>query len=103
MLTNLPNFDTAWREGQPAFLPVTYRFSLYSPFVCTYNIAVKFKKSLCCLTVNEARDMPQVLVWDIETMPDLRGFAAANALDGKSDDEVRAVMGDKFPKRKRVM
>jgi len=47
--------------------------------------------------------MPQVLVWDIETMPDLRGFAAANALDGKSDDEVRAVMGDKFPKRKRVM
>ena len=62
MLTNLPNFDTAWREGQPAFLPVTYRFSLYSPFVCTYNIAVKFKKYLCCLTVNEARDMPHVLV-----------------------------------------
>lgn len=42
--------------------------------------------------------MPHVLVWDIETIPDLRGFAAANALDGKSDDEVRAAMGDKFPK-----
>jgi len=39
-----------------------------------------------------------VLVWDIETVPDLCGFAAANGLDGKSDDEVRAAMGDKFPK-----
>jgi hypothetical protein len=28
--------------------------------------------------------MPHVLVWDLETMPDLRGFAAANDLDGKS-------------------
>jgi predicted PolB exonuclease-like 3'-5' exonuclease len=42
--------------------------------------------------------MPHVLVWDIETVPDLRGFAAANSLEGRSDDEVRAVMGDKFPK-----
>jgi predicted PolB exonuclease-like 3'-5' exonuclease len=42
--------------------------------------------------------MPHVLVWDIETIPDLRGFAAANGLDGKSDDEVRTEMGDKFPK-----
>ncbi len=39
----------------------------------------------------------------IETEPDLRGFAAANALDGKRDGEVRAVMGDKFHKRKRVV
>ena len=42
--------------------------------------------------------MPHVLVWDIETVPNLRGFAAANSLEGRSDDEVRAVMGDKFPK-----
>jgi predicted PolB exonuclease-like 3'-5' exonuclease len=42
--------------------------------------------------------MPHVLVWDIETVPDLRGYAAANGLDGKSDDEVRAAIGDKFPK-----
>jgi len=42
--------------------------------------------------------MPHVLVWDIETIPDLRGFAAANYLDGKSDDDVRTEMGDKFPK-----
>jgi predicted PolB exonuclease-like 3'-5' exonuclease len=42
--------------------------------------------------------MPHVLVWDIETVPDLRGFAAANGLDGKSDDEIRAEIGDKFPK-----
>ena len=42
--------------------------------------------------------MAYILVWDLETVPDLRGFAAANALDGKSDDEVRAAIGDKFPK-----
>jgi 3'-5' exonuclease len=39
-----------------------------------------------------------ILVWDLETVPDLRGFAAANGDDGKSDDEIRAEMGDKFPK-----
>jgi predicted PolB exonuclease-like 3'-5' exonuclease len=38
------------------------------------------------------------MVWDIETVPDLRGFAAAKGLVGKRDDEVRAEMGDKFPK-----
>jgi hypothetical protein len=27
-----------------------------------------------------------------------RGFAAANGHDGRTDDEIRAVMGDKFPK-----
>jgi predicted PolB exonuclease-like 3'-5' exonuclease len=42
--------------------------------------------------------MPHVLVWDIETVPDISGFAAANGLDGKSDDEVRTELGDKFPK-----
>jgi 3'-5' exonuclease len=41
---------------------------------------------------------PSVIVWDIETVPDLRGFAAAKGLVGKRDDEVRAEMGDKFPK-----
>jgi hypothetical protein len=35
-----------------------------------------------------------VIVWDIETVPDIKGFAAANGHDGKSDDEVRAEMGD---------
>jgi 3'-5' exonuclease len=39
-----------------------------------------------------------IIVWDIETVPDLRGFAAANDLVGKGDAEVRAVLGDKFPK-----
>ena len=42
--------------------------------------------------------MPHVLVWDIETVPDLAGFAAANGHDGKSDGEIRAELGDKFPK-----
>jgi len=27
-----------------------------------------------------------VLVWDLETVPDLRGFAAANGHDGKRSD-----------------
>ena len=27
--------------------------------------------------------MPHVLAWDIETVPDLRGYAAASGLEGK--------------------
>jgi 3'-5' exonuclease len=42
--------------------------------------------------------MSNVIVWDIETVPDLKGFAAANGHVGKNDDEVRAELGDKFPK-----
>jgi predicted PolB exonuclease-like 3'-5' exonuclease len=42
--------------------------------------------------------MPHVLVWDIETVPDLKGFASANGLDGKTDEEIRAALGEKFPK-----
>jgi predicted PolB exonuclease-like 3'-5' exonuclease len=42
--------------------------------------------------------MNHVLVWDLETIPDLQGFAAANYLTGKTDAEIREVMGDKFPK-----
>ena len=38
------------------------------------------------------------IIWDLETVPDLRGFAAANYLIGKTDAEIREVMGDKFPK-----
>jgi 3'-5' exonuclease len=41
---------------------------------------------------------PSVIVWDLETVPDLAGFAAANDLVGKSDVEVREAIGDKFPK-----
>ena len=39
-----------------------------------------------------------LIVWDIETVPDLRGFAAANGHDGKADHEIREAMGEKFPK-----
>jgi hypothetical protein len=42
--------------------------------------------------------MSNLIVWDIETVPDLKGFAAANGYDGSCDDVVRAAMGDKFPK-----
>ena len=41
---------------------------------------------------------PSIIVWDLETVPDLGGFAAANDLVGKSDVEVREAIGDKFPK-----
>jgi 3'-5' exonuclease len=37
-----------------------------------------------------------VIVWDLETVPDLRGFGAANNLVGKT--EIREAIGDKFPK-----
>jgi hypothetical protein len=37
-----------------------------------------------------------VIVWDLETVPDLRGFAAANDLAGRTDDEVREAIGDKW-------
>jgi hypothetical protein len=36
-----------------------------------------------------------VVAWDIETVPDIKGFAAANGHDGKSNDET--AMGGKFP------
>src|SRR5262245_25755955 len=52
--------------------------------------------------VNAERGLPpmsdSVIVWDLETVPDLSGFAAANQLAGKSDDEVREALGDRFPK-----
>jgi len=41
---------------------------------------------------------PSIIVWDLETVPDLGGFTAANDLIGKSDIEVREAIGDKFPK-----
>jgi hypothetical protein len=42
--------------------------------------------------------MSNLIVWDIETIPDLKSFASANGHDGRNDDQVRAAMGDKFPK-----
>jgi 3'-5' exonuclease len=39
-----------------------------------------------------------LIVRDIETVADLKGFAAANGHVGKSDDEIRAELGDNFPK-----
>lgn len=42
--------------------------------------------------------MSTILVWDLETVPDLDGYARANSLTDKSPDEVRAAIGDEFPK-----
>jgi hypothetical protein len=39
-----------------------------------------------------------VIVWDLETVPDLPGFAAANDLVGKPDADIREALGNKFPK-----
>src|SRR5438445_13601391 len=39
-----------------------------------------------------------LIVWDLETVPHIGGFAAANDLVGKSEVEVREAIGDKFPK-----
>jgi 3'-5' exonuclease len=39
-----------------------------------------------------------IIVWDLETVPDLRGYAAANGLSASTDGEVREAIGDKFPK-----
>jgi predicted PolB exonuclease-like 3'-5' exonuclease len=39
-----------------------------------------------------------MIVWDLETVPDLERFARTQGLEGKSQDDVRAALGDKFPK-----
>ena len=39
-----------------------------------------------------------VIVWDLETLPDMAGYAAANGLAGKSDEEIREALHNKFPK-----
>jgi hypothetical protein len=36
-----------------------------------------------------------VIVWDLETVPDLAGFAAANDLAGKPDADIREVLGSR--------
>jgi predicted PolB exonuclease-like 3'-5' exonuclease len=39
-----------------------------------------------------------VLVWDLETIPDIEGFGRVNELSEKPDNEIRELMGDDFPK-----
>ena len=39
-----------------------------------------------------------IMVWDLETVPDLEGFAKSNNLVGRSSAEIRTAMGDDFPK-----
>jgi predicted PolB exonuclease-like 3'-5' exonuclease len=47
----------------------------------------------------EGPKMPSdVMVWDIETVPDLEGYARANNLTGRMPEEIRSAMGDGFPK-----
>jgi hypothetical protein len=58
-----------------------------------YRVAISLLRLLWHGDMNS-----HVIVWDIETIPDLRGFAAGNGLAGKRDEEVREATGDKFPK-----
>jgi predicted PolB exonuclease-like 3'-5' exonuclease len=38
--------------------------------------------------------MPNRIVWDVKTVPDLQVFAAAHGLTGKSGNEIRDAIGD---------
>ena len=42
------------------------------------------------------KKMKSVIVWDIETVPDLEGFARVHKLNTMTDEEIRAAMGAKF-------
>ena len=39
-----------------------------------------------------------IIVWDLETVRDLHGYAAPNDMSASTDEEVREALGDKFPK-----
>jgi predicted PolB exonuclease-like 3'-5' exonuclease len=39
-----------------------------------------------------------VIAFDLETVPDLGAVGRIHGLEGASDDELRAVLGDGFPK-----
>ena len=39
-----------------------------------------------------------VLVWDLETVPDLEGFARVSGLTNECRSTVRSALGDDFPK-----
>ena len=41
---------------------------------------------------------PAVIVWDLETVPDLRAAARILGIEYESDDQVRAAMGSNFPR-----
>jgi hypothetical protein len=41
--------------------------------------------------------MSNVIVWEIETVPDLQAVAAANGHAGRSDHEIRVAMGESSP------
>jgi hypothetical protein len=38
--------------------------------------------------------MPNLIVWDVKTVPDLQLFAEAHSLTSNSDNEIREAMGD---------
>ena len=86
-------------QQEPSRSPPTSVAHPLSRLLGTDNLSISCRSKLTPPRNSVIRPMPaSVIVWDIETVPDLRGFEAANGLTGKTDDEVRAEMGDKFPK-----
>ena len=39
-----------------------------------------------------------VIVWDLETVPDLQAVSRVHGLSGEDDGESREALGEKFPK-----
>jgi 3'-5' exonuclease len=61
-----------------------------------FQVRHNFPDARACYTLFCMK--PSVIVWDLETVPDLGGFAAANDLVGKTDADIREALGNKFPK-----
>ena len=51
--------------------------------------SIKLKER--CLNIMAAQS---IIVWDLETVPDLAGFAAANNLVGQTDAHIRSALGN---------
>jgi predicted PolB exonuclease-like 3'-5' exonuclease len=50
------------------------------------------------LVTGGGADVPSVIVWDLETVPDVNGYAAVKGLSGQNEKQIREDMGDNFPK-----
>ena len=74
-------------------LPNQHHPDFFAPFC---RVAGLFRSVALCKAPAMSNS---IIVWDLETVPDLRGYAAANGMSASTDDEVREAIGDKFPKR----
>jgi hypothetical protein len=80
-----------FRQGGPAAIAKVrkYQAAAYMK-ICALMIPKEMKLEHSGGVLKAAMRMQlSVIVWDLETVPDLGGFAAANDLVGKSDVEIR--------------